>query len=79
MGRLISALHVKGEGSSLGVRFGAINKKTWGKKTSELDLFGYIGMSPSVFAAVYLRSVTAAGHHDHSLPLQKLCDCRWFS
>ncbi len=32
MGRLISALHVKGEGSSLGVRFGAINKKNLGEK-----------------------------------------------
>ena len=32
MGRLISALHVKGEGSSLEVRFGAINKKNLGEK-----------------------------------------------
>jgi hypothetical protein len=32
MGRPITALHVGGLGSTLVVRFGAINKKTWGKK-----------------------------------------------
>ena len=57
MGRQISALHVESDGSTLKERFGAINKKTWGKKTSELDLFGYMGIGPSVFAAFCLRSV----------------------
>ena len=32
MGRPVSALHVWGEGSNLGVRFGAINKKNLGEK-----------------------------------------------
>jgi len=32
MGRPISALHVGKVGGTLGMRFGAINKKTWGKK-----------------------------------------------
>ena len=31
MGGPITALHVEGVGGTLGVRFGAINKKTWGK------------------------------------------------
>ncbi len=39
------------------MRFGAINKKNLGEKTSELDLFGYIGTGPSLFAAFCLRSV----------------------
>ena len=32
MGHPITALHVGGVGGTLGMRFGAINKKTWGKK-----------------------------------------------
>jgi hypothetical protein len=39
------------------MRFSAISKKTWGKKMSELDLFGLIGMNRSVFATFFLCGV----------------------
>ena len=32
MGRPVYALHVEGQGSTFFGRFGAINKKTWGKQ-----------------------------------------------
>ena len=57
MRRPASTLHVEDEGSTLGVRFGAINKKTWGKKMSELDVFGFIGTNRSIFATFFLCGV----------------------
>ena len=57
MGRPVSALHAGGQRSNLVKRFGAINKKTWGKKMSELDMFGFIGMNRSVFATFFLCGV----------------------
>ena len=57
MERPVSALQVGDEGSTLVLRFGAINKKIWGKKMSELDLFGFIGMNRSVFATFFLCGV----------------------
>ena len=55
--RPVAALHVGDDRSKLRTRCGAINKKTWGKKMSELDIFGFIGMNRSVFATFFLCGV----------------------
>jgi hypothetical protein len=58
MRRPACALHVEDEGCTLVGRFGALtNNNTWGKKMSELDVFGFIGMNRSIFATLFLCGV----------------------